>query len=416
MVSESQSCVALTKFLVDRTTTSGTPDWSRVERLAEAHEITPYIYCGLVAAERADVPPRLKARLEQAYESSTQRNLVLRDEFLVVLKGMREVCIEVIPYKEPLTFSVSNPDIGMRRFKDLDFLVDIGDLGGIRDVLKGLGYETEKPEEHYLQPGFEHLDKDYSFIRKSAWTTGSAVPGSYAYVGKLELGWVILEPHWSVTHPRLNVELPVQALRARVREIEYEGERINVLSPEDTLLVACIVGGKSEWRSLKLVADVAMAIENSPELDWDACLERANRARVRRMFLLGCLLASQIAATAIPEEMKLAAMREGRLAGMAQDVQRDVGNESASTRVDPRRFSLRMLHLREHRRDRWRYAIDTLTAPSSVELRLLPLPRPLRFVYRLVVPFTRYVAIPIGRRMRELMRRFSESERSKPTS
>lgn len=269
-------------------------------------------------------------------------------------------------------------------------------------MLESLGYQTEKPEEHYLQPGFELRDKDYSFLRKSAVTSGSPVPGSFE--GMRKFGWMILEPHWSLTHPRLNVDLDTQALRARMRALDYEGERINVLSPEDNLLVACVVGGKSEWRSLKLVADVAMAIEGSPDLDWDACLERATRARARRMFLLGCLLATRIADAAVPEEVRLAAMSEGRLARLAQEVVRDAGNESAPTRVDPRRFSLRMLHLREHRRDRWRYAVDTLTAPSSVESRLLPLPRPFWFVYWLVVPFTRYVAIPLVRRVRAAIR------------
>jgi hypothetical protein len=128
------------------------------------------------------------------------------------------------------------------------------------------------------------------------------------------------------------------------------------------------------------------------------------------MFLLGCLLASQIADTPIPDDVKLAARREGPLDRLAEDVRRDVGNVSAPTRVDPRRFSLRMLRLRERREDRWRYAVDTGTAPSSTELRLLPLPRPLRFVYRLLVPFTRYVAIPVGRRLRPLVRPASKRE------
>jgi hypothetical protein len=402
MTSASPGCVALTRFLVERTATSGAPDWDRVLRLAEAHEIAPYVYSGLVADDGVDVPPDSMTRFEQAHAASTQRNLVLRDEFMLVLKRLRQAGIEVIPYKEPLTFSLSNPDIGMRRFKDVDFLVDIADLGGIRDVLQGLGYETEKPVEQYLQPGFERLDKDYSFLRRSAWTSGHPVPGSFE--GMRKFGWMILEPHWSLTHPRLNVDLPAQQLRARMRELEYEGERINALSPEDNLLVACVVGGKSEWRSLKLVADVVMAIEGAPALDWDACLERATRARVRRMFLLGCLLAKRIADADVPDTITLAATAEGRLARLARDIERDAGDESAPTRVDPRRFSLRMLHLRERRRDRWRYAVETLTAPSSVELRLLPLPRPLRFVYRLIVPFTRYVAIPLGRRLRELVR------------
>ena len=414
MASVSGGCKALTRFLVDQTTTCGKPDWDRVLRLAEAHEITPYVYRGVVGGQYADVPPRVLAQLEREHESSTQRNRVLRDEFpgrpeAAAERGHRGHSVQGAPESSRCRIRIS----GCAGSKTSTLLVDIDDLGGIRDVLKDLGYETEKPEKDYLKSGFEHLDKDYSFLRKSAWSTGRAVPGSFE--GMRKSGWVILEPHWSLTHPRLNIDLPARALRDRMCTLEHEGERINALSPEDNLLVACIVGGKSEWRSLKLVADVVAAIESSPDLDWNVCLERSTQVRARRMFLLGCLLANQLAGASIPEEVELSAMRERSLARLARDVRRDVGDESAPTRVDPRRFSLRMIRLREHRRDQWRYAIDTLTAPGSQELRLLRLPQPLRFLYRLVVPLTRYVAIPAGRHLRDFVRRGSEGEGS-PTA
>lgn len=134
------------------------------------------------------------------------------------------------------------------------------------------------------------------------------------------------------------------------------------------------------------------------------------------MFLLGSLLAMRIAGTPIPESVELAAMREKSVVGLARNIMRDVADESASTRVDPRRFSFRMLQLRERRRDRRRYIVDTLTEPSSLELRLLPLPRRFRFIYRFMVPFTRYLALPIGYRIRDLIRRFADGERTSSAS
>jgi hypothetical protein len=241
-----------------------------VLRLAEANEIAPYVYTGLPGLRRADIPPAVTRQFEQAYDTSRRRNLILREEFVFILKRLREGGIEVIPYKEPLSFSLLCPDIGMRRFKDVDFFVAIEDLPGICKVLESLGYRFERSKQDFLSPGFERRDKDYSFLREVAWTTGEPLPDPQS-IDHRKYGWTILEPHWSLAHPRLNVDLPVQDLRSRTRSLSYEGVEVKVLSAEDSLLVACIVGSKSEWRSLKLVTDVASAIESSPQLDWDEC-------------------------------------------------------------------------------------------------------------------------------------------------
>jgi hypothetical protein len=402
MVGVPDSCVSIARYLADTTVGPNGPDWDRVFRLAEANEIAPYVYKGLTELQGEAIPFRVMAQFEQEYETSRRRNRVLREEFLFVLKRLRRKGIEPIPYKGPLSFPWPDSDIEMRGFKDVDFLVAVKDLEGIQDVLGSLGYRPEKPWESFLQPGFEQLDKDYPFVRETAWTTGSAVPGSSNDMRKF--GWMILEPHWSLAHPRLNVDLPVQELRSRTRTAHYNDEEINLLSFEDAALVACIVGSKSEWRSLKFVADLAVVIESSPGLDWDLCLERADRARSRRMFLLGSLLAKQIAGSSVPDRVERAALEDESVARIARKTLREVGNESAETRVDPRRFSLR--------KDRWRYVVDTLTAPSGLERRLLPLPPRFRFAYRFVVPVVRYLALPVVRWARQLSGRGVDRERN----
>jgi hypothetical protein len=130
------------------------------------------------------------------------------------------------------------------------------------------------------------------------------------------------------------------------------------------------------------------------------------------MFLLGCVLAMQIADATIPDSVRRAAMGDETVAKLARDILWDVGNESVPTRVDPRRFSFRMVELRENPRDRLRYFVDTLTAPSGLEMRLIPLPQRLWPAYRLFVPLLRYVAVPIGRVLRRFAWRVAGREHS----
>ena len=66
-----KSCIALTRFLADKTAgPDGGPDWSQVLRLAEAHEIAPYVYKGLSRLHLADVPPHVMTRFEHAKTSN----------------------------------------------------------------------------------------------------------------------------------------------------------------------------------------------------------------------------------------------------------------------------------------------------------------------------------------------------------
>ena len=298
---------------------------------------------------------------------------------------------------------MTRSDIAERQFKDVDFLVNLSDLDGIHSVLSSLDYRLEQSIRCFRNPCYERVAKDYSFVRETAWTTGRPVPDSRNLYQK-KTGWVILEPHWSIAPSRLAVKLPVHDLRCRLVSLEYKGEPINLLSPEDAHLVTCIVGSKSEWRSLKLIADVAASLEASPSLDWEWCLQKARDAKALRMFLLGNLLAARIADARVSKSVYDIAIRDKAVVNMADDVQHHILGDSFSNRMDPRKFSYRIFQLREYRKDRLRYLVATFTTPSETDIRRLPLPRSLYFIYWFMVPLSTYLILPAARWLRNRFR------------
>jgi hypothetical protein len=346
-----------------------------------------------------DVPSDQLAPFKEKYLVNRDRNLVLREEFLLLITELRRDGIEVIPYKEPLSFYLRHPDMAVRQFKDIDFLVDSVDLDSLYAVLSSMGFRLEQPERWFRNPCYERVAKDYSFIRTTAQTTGQPVPDPRARSRK-KFGWVIIEPHWSIAHSRLGVDLSLDDFRQRLLVSSYHGQPVNLLSREDAHLVTCIVGSKSEWRSLRLIADVAASVEVSSQLDWELCLERAREARVLRMFLLGNLLAARLAGAQVPEQIQSLATRDTSVAAISADIERQVLDRSFPQRIDPGRPSIRMLSLRERCRDKMRYLFSTLTTPRAMDLRLVPLPGKLYFLYWFIVPVAEYVLRPLVRWLR----------------
>ena len=412
----SDSYVAITRLIIERSTgerlSSGTAsdlislnaaNWNQLYEVADSHDLVPLVYQGVLSLGPIDKLEPHIFPFKQKYELNGKRNHILRDELLYLVKELRQRDIEILPYKEPLSFSLRQPDIGIRQFKDIDFLIDQDDLDGIYSVLESLGFRLEQPLRCFRNQCYERFAKDYSFVRSTGRTTGQPIPDVRGS-DREKAGWLIIEPHWSIAANRIAVQLPFRELKTRLVSADYHGEPINLLSPEDAHLVACVVGSKSEWRSLRLIADVAASVEEFPSLDWEWCLEKAKEARALRMFLLGNLLAARIAAAKIPESIYDRAVRDEIVADVAKDIQANILEDSFPIRADPRRFSQQIFALRENRKDRLHYLFGTFTTPRVADLRRLPLPGSLYFIHCFISPLMEYLVRPAVRCLRSLLR------------
>lgn len=58
-------------------------------------------------------------------------------------------------------------------------------------------------------------------------------------------------------------------------ELEYGGQRVGVMSPEDTLISLCINCCRKRYLRLKSLCDIAEAINHLPELNWEKFITKA---------------------------------------------------------------------------------------------------------------------------------------------
>ncbi|HEX3347702.1 MAG TPA: nucleotidyltransferase family protein [Acetobacteraceae bacterium] len=284
--------------------------------------------------------------------------------------------IDALPYKGPVLALQAYHDPAMRTYRDLDFLVRQEYVWQALGVLEKLGYRSDavlglrarRIADYYHYNGHDILFGRYGLP---------------------------LEPHWSLSPRTFCTEIDTGQIFTRATSVESQGFRFACFSPEDSLLVAAVHGGKEQWSRLIWAADIAALLHSHPDLDWTAVFMRASRTGCLRMTLLAAALSGELLGAPLPEVVCLKIAEDHAVARLVAQVRANLfsGQESPSV------FTLTSFrwNLRERLADRVRYASRTLFAARVPHFRNVDLPDPLSFMYPAVRLAHDFVAIPVWR-------------------
>ena len=160
----------------------------------------------------------------------------------------------------------------------------------------------------------------------------------------------------------------------------------------------CVHGSKHRWERLAWICDVAELVNRHPRLDWDRVLEDAATLRIRRMLDLGLRLAGELLGAAIPAPLARHAMADGKVRALADGIYRRLDEPlQPPGKLEEVTF---WIAARERLRDRSRYLLRAVTAPTSHEVAAVALPASLAFLYYALRPIrlaTRYARTLLGR-------------------
>jgi hypothetical protein len=152
-------------------------------------------------------------------------------------------------------------DRSVRPMEDLDILVRPDDVEAATDLLDGLGYRPA----WYTGKGFR---------RRAAELSGSPSQGFRNDVGDE------VDLHWNIMHLDQRPDADRHAWETS-RLVSFEGQEIRVLSPADQLLHSLEHGAQDlDARGLRWIADAAVIIRSTPDLDWPAFAEAARFHRL----------------------------------------------------------------------------------------------------------------------------------------
>jgi hypothetical protein len=251
--------------------------WSR----ADLHEVAPLVgrSIGSVGAEL--VPATWRDRALRKRHVTLRANGHLAAALGDMLDALEAAGVEAIPVKGLVIAETLYGDIAARPCADLDVLVRPGQLDAAREALRAIGFRQR------AKPGYKALVHPF---HDPAWARGTGVDQV-----RLELHWAL----WADSERRLGTT----GLWDRAIVTTVAGRSVRSLSIEDTLLHLAIHRTRSALR-LRWVVDVAELLRrHGATLDWDAFLDRADRAGARTASWVVLSLARDVLDAPLPHDV-----------------------------------------------------------------------------------------------------------------
>lgn len=349
-------------------------DWSALVGLARRHALLPLLFRSLSELCPEAVPSQVWASLRQQFQAIVQRNLFLSTEVVKLVQGLADAGIPSVPFKGPTLAAAAYQDLGLRQFNDLDLLIHPQALTQARDWFLSQGYEMKF---EYIRPTSAQIAKFLS----SHQVHGLVRECTYPFVHPQRQ--VLVELHWAPMPNIIPFALAPQVLWQHLTTVTIAQTPIPHFSPEATLMLLCAHGAKDCWVQLARLSDVARVVHQYPAMDWGWILQQSTELGIRRLVLLGLMLADRLLSTQLPQPIQQAMALDPKLAPLCGQVQAQLTGSAPYTLGAVSPFHLAV---RERWQDRWSYRWRTALRPTTADWLMLPLARfPLGF-YTLLRP------------------------------
>ncbi len=258
--------------------------WQCLTQTADRHGVLSLLYSRINNICPEAVPEPVLNQWRRSFQYIAQRNLFLTGELVNLLKLLKNQDIVALPYKGPVLATLVYKNVALRRFGDLDIIVQQKDIFAVRELLIAQGYRpniemTDAELVKYLNSKTEHT---YDFVHKDK--------------------NVFLEIHWRIA-PKYITSIEAKDLWPDLEPFSLAGTTINNLPLEDWLPILCVHGSRHVWERLSWLCDIATLIDKNPDINWDKVVHQANIWGCQRMLFLGLYMAHDLFGVSLPAEI-----------------------------------------------------------------------------------------------------------------
>ena len=227
------------------------------------------------------LPEDEQLRWKKALQSGSLRTLHLVNNLQELLRLFNKQGIIAIPLKGPALAYMLYGDFGQRHMRDLDLLIENGDILAAAEALKDAGYTSYIPSGELNEGQWR-----YYFRHQYDITLISSESRN------------IIELHSGIAYPGfLNSE--VTSLLEDLQELELPGISLSCLSKESTFLYLAIHGAHHLYFRLFWLRDLAEALQRW-ELDHQVIFDKAGLLGIERMVAVSLNLAQSYFGIEIP--------------------------------------------------------------------------------------------------------------------
>jgi len=337
-------------------------NWPRLIDLSVRHRVMPLLCARLQALGKRNPAPReIMAGLKTLRRLNEGKNLLLTMKLAEILDAFDKNGIEAIVLKGSALAVAAYGSVGMRQFDDLDILIRPQDHTCIKSLMASLGFRQD--EEGTPAQEAEYFRRNY----------GSVFIDTRARV--------FVEITTKLTDFLNQAELETENLFARKEIIITERMKLFSLSAEDMRIYLCFHGTKHFWPLLGMISDLAALAATRHDWPWEELLERAQRAGLRRNFLLGLQLARDIAGIGLPEVIDGKPCYDAVAARLRDQIHTNLfwPRINELTYLELALFNLER---REKISDKLNFILSRLVGLSPMDWKTIPLPDSFFFLYR----------------------------------
>lgn len=249
-------------------------NWDKIKEISIRHEILTFLYYNLAGLNLQNfIPKEIFALMKNYHYANLIRNSILEKEVALILKSANSAGITIIPFKGfslIQTIYRSNPEL--RIMVDVDILVKETEFPKIKNILTQTGY-TENMAAAENKIPFEIVFSKILSVNLSS----------------------IIELHTKLSPARPQpIKLP--QLWEKTREITINGQKITLLSAEDTFLSLALHLRRHLRRlTLKFIVDISELLSaNGEKLDWEYIKKSAQNNHITATVYLALYAAKEL--------------------------------------------------------------------------------------------------------------------------
>jgi hypothetical protein len=349
-----------------------TIDMPLLVRIAAAHHIRPILNRAVANIKSDDAA---RQQLQADCRGIALKNFEQYKEFLRLNSLFVQKRISVVPYKGSSYCLQFYGDLSLRESSDLDFLMQVSmeDLEALERLFKEQGYAnlSEVPANFKVYY-FEHV-REFKFAKFEG-----------------EQRKFLAEFHVSLNDAVFETTKPIQNayLFADLQQQDTNGQMIKALSPtKHVIAMLSHHGVKEQWTSLKNLVDIAMAIKNGTDVEWNTIADAGHKYGFNGVLGIGLGMINDLLGVMPPIVIET---KQGTGPWMNKLFARHNYTTDRSWMYN---FYLK-LNSKDSAGDKARALLNHVLyigKPSILDYKFIALPKPLFFLYVLVKPIRKLV-------------------------
>ena len=257
-------------------------NWQILLEAAQWHRLGPALFASLSKLCPQALPTEVMTALEHGFRANVSHNMLLTATLVMVLKAFQTQQVRVLPFKGIALAAQAYPNMGFRKSRDLDLLIEPSDFDRALNIcVNELGFQLETPLQDFPRTMLLKTDKEV----KLRSPTG-----------------ILLELHWRLAQIPEMYPLNLSDLDECQAQVPLGNLKLATLPFEELFTYLCFHGTRHLWFRLFWVADLVALLHRYPEINWARLGQTAKNLHQTRTMALGLKLAQQAFGITLPPE------------------------------------------------------------------------------------------------------------------